>query len=94
MMLEHGGAEAPIEARVADGGWALRPHDWVAVDGLPVEDWRSYVADRCEAAGVPYAFEIDLQRRVTVVVNPRKRPDEAVLARQTSELLTRTSGTG
>ena len=92
-MLEHGSVDAPIEACIAHGGWALRPHDWVAVDGLPVEGWRSYVADRCEAAGVPYAFEIDLERRVTVVVNPRKLPEDAVLAGRISELLARTSGT-
>jgi hypothetical protein len=91
MMQEHDGT-ALIEARVADGGWALRPHGWIAVDGLPVEGWRAYVTDRCEAAGVPYSFQIDLEHRVTAVINPQNPPDEAVLAGRIAELLTGTPG--
>ena len=64
------GADAHVEDRVAAGGLALRPHSWTAVDGLPVEGWRAYVADRCDAAGVPYAFDVDLEHGVTAVVNP------------------------
>jgi len=93
MMPEYDDAGAGIEARVADGGWAIRPHGWVAVDGLPVAGWRAYVRHRCEEAGVPYAFQIDLEHDVTVVINPRNPPDETALAERIAELA-RTPGYG
>lgn len=93
MMPEHDDADAGIEARIADGGWAVRPHEWAAVDALPVADWRAYVRHRCEEAGVPYAFQIDLEHGVTAVINPQNPPDETAIAARIAEL-TRTPRPG
>ncbi|MDX3192898.1 hypothetical protein PV458_31210 [Streptomyces sp. MN03-5084-2B] len=94
MMPGRDGADAHVEDRVAAGGLALRPHSWTAVDGLPVEGWRAYVADRCEAAGVPYAFDVDLEHSVTAVVNPHNRPDDTEITDRIAELLPSTRGCG
>jgi hypothetical protein len=92
-MPKHDDVDAGIEVHIADGGWAVRPHGWTAVDGLPVADWRAYVRHRCEKAGVPYAFQIDLQHGVTAVINPRNAPDETAIADRIAEL-TRTPEPG
>ncbi|WP_143268883.1 hypothetical protein [Amycolatopsis vastitatis] len=88
-------ANAPVKELGAGSGWALRPHGWVAAaDGVPVGDWRAYITGRREAAGVPYAFQIDLVHRVTAVINQKSPPDETVFAHRIAELSTRTPGTG
>lgn len=71
-----------IATRLARGYWVIRPHAPTPADGLPVAAWRASVARECEAAGVPYSFQIDLIVGVTVAFNPELPPsDDAVEAR-------------
>ena len=60
---------------------------------VAVADWRAYVGHRCEEAGVPYTFQIDLEHGATAVINPRNPPDETAITDRIAEL-TRTTRPG